>query len=62
MNEKQLASEIHFHALAFYFCVKTGLLPRIKHHADPIDIFDGGDTLIRRAAYAVAWKIQWRRK
>jgi hypothetical protein len=62
MNEKQLASEIYFHALAFYFCEKTGWLPRMKYHADPIDLHDGGDKHIRRVAYAAAWKIPGRWK
>ncbi len=57
MSQKQLASEIYFHALAFFFCEKTGLLPKMKEHADPVDLNDGGDTLLRRIVYAAAWKL-----
>lgn len=57
MSEKQLASEIYFHALAFFFCEKTGLFRGMKEHAHLIDLDDGGDILRRRIIYAAAWKI-----
>ncbi len=57
MSEKQLAGEIFFHAAAYYFCEKTGLLPRVRYHAEIIDIDDGGDTMHRRAAYAAVWRL-----
>ena len=60
MSVKQLASEIYFHAAAFYFCEKAKYLPRLRElreHANIIDLDDGGDTRIRRAAYAAVWKL-----
>lgn len=57
MSEKQLASEIYFHALAFFFCERTGLFQGMKEHAHPIDLNDGGDLLRRRIVYAALWKI-----
>ena len=62
MNEIQLAREIRFHALAYYFCERTGLLKRMKAHADPIDLNDGGDTGFRKAVYAASWKIPARKR
>lgn len=62
MSEKQLASEIYFHALAFFFCERTGLLPGIKWHAHPIDLNDGGDILRRRIIYAATWRLPIRFK
>lgn len=62
MNEIQLAREIRFHALAYYFCERTGWLKGMKAHADPIDLNDGGDTGFRRAVYAASWKIPARKK
>ena len=56
MSEEQLASEIYFHAAAYYFCKKTGLLPRVKSHAHPIDLHDGGDMLRRRIVYSALWR------
>jgi hypothetical protein len=57
MSVKQLASEIYFHAAAFYFCEKAKYLPRLREHANIIDLDDGGDTRITRAAYAAVWKL-----
>ena len=57
MSELQLAREIYFHALAFFFCEKTGLMRKMKTHADPINLHDGGDTLLRRFVYASSWTI-----
>ena len=62
MNEHQLAREIRFHALAYYFCERTGFLKSMKAHADPIDLHDGGDTGFRRLVYAASWKIPSRKK
>ena len=62
IDEIQLAHEIRFHALAYYFCEKTGLMKGMKAHADPIDLDDGGDTGFRRAVYAASWKIPARKK
>lgn len=62
MDEIQLAREIRFHALAYYFCERTGFLKSMKAHADPIDLHDGGDTGFRRLVYAASWKIPSRKK
>ena len=61
MSELQLAREIYFHALAFFFCERTGLMPIIKKHADPIDISDGGDYLVMRLVYFFFWMITKRK-
>ncbi len=61
MSELQLAREIYFHALAFFFCERTGLMPIIKKHADPIDISDGGDYLVMRLVYFFFWMISMRK-
>ena len=55
MSELQLAREIYFHALAFFFCEKVSLLRWVKKFADPIDMQDGGDTPFRRFIFAVSW-------
>ena len=62
MDELHLAREIRFHALAYYFCEKTGFPKGMKAHADPIDLNDGGDTGFRRAVYAASWRIPVRKK
>ena len=61
MSELQLAREIYFHALAFFFCERTGLMNFIKKHADPIDIRDGGDYLLMRLVFAFFWMITKRK-
>ena len=61
MDEMQLAREIYFHALAFYFSKNKRWLSRINAHADPIDICDGGDTRIRRTVFSAAWLISGRK-
>ena len=61
MSELQLAHEIYFHALAFFFCERTGLMNFIKRHADPIDIRDGGDYLLMRLVFAFFWMITKRK-
>ena len=62
MSELQLAREIYFHALAFYFCEKTGWFPWIKSHASPIDMKDGGDNILSRTVFAASWIITKRKK
>ena len=61
LSEAQLAREIYFHALAFYFSKNKRWLSRINAHADPIDICDGGDTRIRRTVFSVVWLISGRK-
>ena len=61
MSELQLAREIYFHALAFFFCERTGLMHCIKKHADPIDIHDGGDFLLMRLVFAFFWMLTKRK-
>ena len=57
MSDRQLAGEIYFHAVAFYMSEKIGNLPRIRSHAETIDIDDGGDTSFRRAVYGATWRL-----
>ena len=57
MSVRQLAGEIYFHAVAFYMSEKIGNLPRIRSHAETIDIDDGGDTSFRRAVYGATWRL-----
>ena len=58
MTEKQLAAEIYFHAVIYYFCERTGRFDWIKMKADPIDLCDGGDKLLRRAVFAAGWRLK----
>ena len=60
MTEEQIAREIYTHALAFYFCERTGLFPWIKKHADPVDLCDGGDRMIMKQAFDTAWALPLR--
>lgn len=55
MSELELAKELRFHALVYYFCESTGLFPELKAHADPINLNDHGDTAFRKAAYHLLW-------
>ena len=55
MSKKQIAREIYFHAVMFHYCNRTNRHGWWREHADPINLHDGGDTLLRRAAYAVCW-------
>lgn len=60
MSREQLAHEIFFHAIVYYFCDKyeplhIGLLANLKRHADPIDLFDYGDTRFRRFCFRIIW-------
>ena len=57
MSEGQLAREIFFHALIYYACGDRRMFRRLKEHADPIDLTDGGDTMFRKAAFAASWMI-----
>ena len=58
MSVRQLAREIYFHAVIYYFCERTGRFDWIKMKADPIDLCDGGDKLLRRAVFAAGWKLR----
>ena len=57
MTARQIAREIYFHTLVYYACARLGAGARLKEHADPIDLCDGGDTRLRRAAFAASWMI-----
>lgn len=65
MTERKLAKEIFAHAVAYYKAEKFKNIPVIGEkvynylikHANPIDIVDGGDTLIRRIEYNIVWFI-----
>ena len=57
MSELQLAHEIYFHALAFFFCEKVFFLRWVNKYADPIDMRDGGDTPFRRFIFAASWNM-----
>ncbi|MBR1986243.1 MAG: hypothetical protein IKK28_04585 [Mogibacterium sp.] len=62
MSELQLAREIYCHALAFFLCDKMLPLRWVKKYADPIDMRDGGDKLLRRAVFAASWIMTGRKK
>ena len=57
MSELQLAHEIYFHALAFFFFEKVFFLRWVNKYADPIDMRDGGDTPFRRFVFAASWNM-----
>jgi hypothetical protein len=74
MNEKQLASEIYFHAVIYYRFSEKNKTKIIRkpgvfrasfaqwavRHADPINIRDGGDRILRRIIYSACWAIRYR--
>ena len=59
MNQKQIAKEIYFHAVAYYFSLWLGRRgihwKYIKSHAETIDLEDKGDTMFRRFYYYILW-------
>jgi len=55
MSELQIAHEIYFHALAFFFCEKIIFLRWVRRYANPIDMQDGGDKPFRRLIFAASW-------
>ncbi len=55
MSKRQIAREIYFHAVMFHYSDRTNRHGWWREHADPINLRDGGDTLLRRAAYAACW-------
>ena len=62
MSEKALACELYFHARIAAYCRmrrRTPLLDlfRVREKTDPIDLRDGGDTLLRRAFYRLFWML-----
>lgn len=61
MSKRQLAREIYFHAVMYYYCERTGRFPKWKEHANPINLHDGGDSRKRRAAYAACWALHKKR-
>ncbi len=66
MSERALAGELYFHARAAAYCrsrKKTPLLDlfHVREKADPIDLRDGGDTLLRRAFYWICWMLPAKR-
>jgi hypothetical protein len=74
MNEKQLASEIYFHAVIYYrfnekykakIIRKPGMFRAsfaqwAVRHADPVNIRDGGDRILRRIIYSACWAVRFR--
>ena len=58
MSEKQIARELYSHAVVFYFCERTGRFRFLKEHASPIDMRDGGDNPLMRAAFAMCWMLR----
>ena len=57
MSKRQIAREIYFHSKAYRWSPPIGKFKRIRAHADPIDLEDGGDTLLRRVAYYLVWML-----
>lgn len=63
MTQLEIAKEIFAHAQAYYHESQIRSIPGIGdsvadyivEHADPIDITDGGDTTVRKAAYTLIW-------
>ncbi|MBQ1401424.1 MAG: hypothetical protein IIY99_03655 [Firmicutes bacterium] len=55
MSRRQIAREIYFHSKAYRMAPNIGRFKKIRAHADPIDLEDGGDTLFRRVVYYLVW-------
>ena len=62
MNEIQIARELYSHAVVYYFCDRTGKFAFFKEHASPIDMHDGGDNPLMRAAFTACWVLRPFRK
>ena len=58
MTKKQIAKEIYFHAVMYYYCERTGKFQKYKEHAGIVNLHDGGDTFPRRVAYAICWLLR----
>ena len=58
MSRAKLAREIFFHASVYDLCMRTGRFRWLKAHSDPINLNDGGDTLLRRICYRLMWKLR----
>lgn len=65
MTQLQIAQEIYAHAVAYYSESTLRDIPGIGdsiadylvEHAEVVDIADGGDTAVRRAAYTLIWNV-----
>ena len=62
MTQLQIAQEIYGHAVAYYAAsglqglgIDNGVIQGLISDAHPIDIVDGGDTLVRQVAFAIIW-------
>lgn len=59
MTVLDIAKEIYSHATIFYYASwlhDHGLRQQyLLEHSNPIDIMDGGDTIIRKIIYNVIW-------
>ncbi len=62
MTRLQVAQELYAHAVGYYFAgeiKKSGIAASVKNYltkkCEVIDIVDGGDTAIRKAAYVTVW-------
>lgn len=64
MSVQEIAEEIYAHAILFYksaevnvTLVNVAVIAYIMKHASVIDIENGGDTALRKAAYKTIWNL-----
>ncbi len=67
MTDVQIASELYFHAVLFYFCKalsrhRIHMFQKLMHHADPIDLSDYGDTPFRQFCFRLLWLLPGKKK
>ena len=58
MEVREMAREIYCHARFYYWFHRLEGIPIVKRaldRADPIDMADGGDTLLRRIIFRLTW-------
>lgn len=64
MSMLGIAKEIYAHACCYYgssvvkaLGVDSAIVDEIYSHANPVDIEDGGDTLVRQVIYELIWDL-----
>lgn len=64
MSQVQIAQEIYAHAFCYYAAsalidagIDAAIVEDIKSKGEVIDIANGGDTVLRQAAYLLIWAI-----
>ena len=67
MTAEQIAAELYFHAVVFYFCkavsgLRIHLFQKLMRHAEQIDLSDYGDTPVRQYCFRLLWLLPGKNK